>query len=73
MPSTFVYLDDRPSGSPGCGLLDVLRRIEIRFAGTKADDVATGKFERRALSVTAIVADGLMRCSELARNPKIPP
>ncbi|MGN6091787.1 MAG: hypothetical protein ACTHOL_05505, partial [Luteibacter jiangsuensis] len=35
------------------GFLDVLRRIEIRLAGAKADDVAAGRFQ-----LARLVGDG---------------
>jgi hypothetical protein len=48
--------------------LDVGGRVEIRLAGAEADDVAPAAFSARALSVTAIVADGFTRASAADRK-----
>jgi hypothetical protein len=50
MPSTAVYFRGAPAlDRLDRGLLDVVRRVEIRLAGAEADHVAARLFERARL------------------------
>src|SRR5215471_18027655 len=71
MPSTLVYLDERPSRI--ALIAASLMLSGVSKSGSPAPRPMTSRpanLSARALSVTAMVADGLMRCSESARKPK---
>jgi len=61
-------LVDRRDG----GILDMLRRIEVRFAGSQSDDVLALGFQFGRTAATARVGEGLMACTRVERDTFIP-